>query len=66
MLILPVNDSISATLDTDHVKIQLYLTKQYVQTIYFNLDYFKFQLHAKTTVMTSSTFKEDRIWLNGK
>ncbi|KAK9300898.1 hypothetical protein QLX08_006600 [Tetragonisca angustula] len=41
VLILPVNDSISATLDTDH-------------------------LHAKTTVMTSSTFKEDRIWLNGK
>lgn len=40
-LILPTNDSISATLDTD-------------------------QLHAKTTVMISSDFKEDRIWLNGK
>ncbi|KYN12825.1 Diphosphomevalonate decarboxylase [Trachymyrmex cornetzi] len=40
-LILPTNDSISATLDTA-------------------------QLHAKTTVMISSDFKEDRIWLNGK
>ncbi|XP_071557158.1 diphosphomevalonate decarboxylase [Temnothorax nylanderi] len=40
-LILPTNDSISATLDTD-------------------------QLHAKTTVMISPDFKEDRIWLNGK
>lgn len=38
-LILPTNDSISATLDTD-------------------------QLHAKTTVMISLDFKEDRIWLN--
>ncbi|XP_071635505.1 diphosphomevalonate decarboxylase [Temnothorax longispinosus] len=40
-LILPTNDSISATLDTD-------------------------QLHARTTVMISPDFKEDRIWLNGK
>ncbi|KYQ59823.1 Diphosphomevalonate decarboxylase [Trachymyrmex zeteki] len=40
-LILPTNDSISATLDTA-------------------------QLHAKTTVMISPDFKEDRIWLNGK
>ena len=40
-LILPANDSISATLDTD-------------------------QLCAKTTVMASPNFKEDRMWLNGK
>ncbi|XP_076248606.1 mevalonate diphosphate decarboxylase isoform X2 [Calliopsis andreniformis] len=40
-LILPANDSISATLDTD-------------------------QLCAKTTVMASPHFKQDRIWLNGK
>ncbi|XP_072757603.1 diphosphomevalonate decarboxylase [Anoplolepis gracilipes] len=40
-LILPTNDSISATLDTD-------------------------QLHAKTSVMISLDFKEDRIWLNEK
>ncbi|XP_076623411.1 mevalonate diphosphate decarboxylase [Colletes latitarsis] len=40
-LILPANDSISATLDTD-------------------------QLCAKTTVMISPQFKEDRMWLNGK
>ncbi|XP_012264706.2 diphosphomevalonate decarboxylase [Athalia rosae] len=40
-LILPINDSISATLHTDH-------------------------LCAKTTVMASADFKEDRIWLNGK
>ncbi|XP_053994639.1 diphosphomevalonate decarboxylase isoform X1 [Hylaeus volcanicus] len=39
-LILPANDSISATLDTD-------------------------QLCAKTTVMISPNFKEDRMWLNG-
>ncbi|XP_046410444.1 diphosphomevalonate decarboxylase isoform X1 [Neodiprion fabricii] len=39
-LILPINDSLSATLHTDH-------------------------LCAKTTVMTSADFKEDRIWLNG-
>ncbi|XP_015604363.1 diphosphomevalonate decarboxylase [Cephus cinctus] len=40
-LILPVNDSISATLDTEH-------------------------LCARTTIMASPEFKEDRIWLNGK
>ncbi|KAJ9597539.1 hypothetical protein L9F63_011597 [Diploptera punctata] len=40
-LILPLNDSISATLNTE-------------------------QMHAKTTVMTSPEFKEDKIWLNGK
>ncbi|CAL7935812.1 unnamed protein product [Xylocopa violacea] len=40
-LILPTNDSISITLDTEH-------------------------LHAKTTVMASPNFKEDRIWLNGQ
>ncbi|XP_059470339.1 diphosphomevalonate decarboxylase [Neocloeon triangulifer] len=40
-LILPLNDSISATLSTDH-------------------------MHAKTTVMASETFTEDKIWLNGK
>ncbi|RLU22873.1 hypothetical protein DMN91_005151 [Ooceraea biroi] len=40
-LILPTNDSISTTLDTN-------------------------QLHAKTTVMISRDFKEDRIWLNGR
>ncbi|KAL7288831.1 hypothetical protein TKK_0016807 [Trichogramma kaykai] len=39
-LILPINDSLSATLDTEH-------------------------LCAKTTVMISPNFTEDRIWLNG-
>ncbi|KAK2587730.1 hypothetical protein KPH14_003840 [Odynerus spinipes] len=39
-LLLPVNDSISASLDTE-------------------------QLCAKTTVMISQHFNEDRIWLNG-
>ncbi|XP_058791857.1 diphosphomevalonate decarboxylase [Phymastichus coffea] len=37
---LPINDSISATLDTEH-------------------------LCAKTTVIISPDFKEDKIWLNG-
>ncbi|XP_076763756.1 mevalonate diphosphate decarboxylase [Xylocopa sonorina] len=40
-LILPTNDSISVTLDTEH-------------------------LHAKTTVMASPNFKQDRVWLNGQ
>lgn len=40
-LLLPTNDSLSATLD-------------------------QAQLKATTTVATSSTFKADRIWLNGK
>ncbi|CAB0012802.1 unnamed protein product [Nesidiocoris tenuis] len=40
-LILPLNDSISATLSTE-------------------------QMHAKTTVMVSSNFTKDKLWLNGK
>ncbi|XP_069674283.1 diphosphomevalonate decarboxylase [Periplaneta americana] len=40
-LILPLNDSVSATLNLE-------------------------QMHAKTTVMISPDFKEDKIWLNGK
>ncbi|KAF5279085.1 hypothetical protein FQA39_LY05763 [Lamprigera yunnana] len=40
-LILPLNDSISATLNIDH-------------------------MCAKTTVMASPNFKENKIWLNGK
>jgi len=40
-LILPINDSISITLNSD-------------------------QMHAKTTVARSKSFKHDRIWLNGK
>ncbi|XP_014211273.1 diphosphomevalonate decarboxylase [Copidosoma floridanum] len=39
-LILPINDSLSATLDTEH-------------------------LCAKTTVMISPDFEQDKIWLNG-
>ncbi|KAG8239593.1 hypothetical protein J437_LFUL019193, partial [Ladona fulva] len=39
-LILPLNDSISATLCMD-------------------------EMRAKTTVMASPTFTEDKIWLNG-
>lgn len=41
ILLLPFNDSISASLDTE-------------------------QLCAKTTVMISQHFKEDRMWLNGR
>nr|XP_010907122.1 diphosphomevalonate decarboxylase MVD2, peroxisomal [Elaeis guineensis] len=40
-LILPINDSISVTLDPDH-------------------------LSATTTVAVSPSFKQDRMWLNGK
>lgn len=40
-LILPLNDSISATLNIEH-------------------------MCAKTTIMASSNFKENKIWLNGK
>ncbi|KAF4532211.1 hypothetical protein B566_EDAN002274 [Ephemera danica] len=40
-LILPLNDSLSATLSTD-------------------------EMHAKTTIMMSPDFKEDKMWLNGR
>lgn len=66
-LILPLNDSVSLTLDCDQVRLR-FINRTSSGFFFYNLNYcyFFLQMHSQTSVIAGPCIEEDSVWLNGR
>ena len=62
-LILPINSSLSVTLNQDEVSNSVVAD---IHRTHVNTQYMFYQLRATTSVMLSPSFSEDKLWINGR